>query len=100
MCGIVGYQGTFEPHLLRAMTDAVAHRGPDGHGGVVLGGRSGTATALGHRRLSIIDLTDAGAQPMCACPDVGGGMQAGITLVFNGEIYNFRELRAELVASG
>ncbi len=100
MCGIVGYQGSFDAGLLSAMTDAVAHRGPDGQGAVLLGADTGVATALGHRRLSIIDLSDAGSQPMCAVPDIGGGMLAGLTLVFNGEIYNFLELRAELEAAG
>jgi asparagine synthase (glutamine-hydrolysing) len=100
MCGIVGYQGSFGSALLRAMTDAVAHRGPDGEGGVILGEGGAVATALGHRRLSIIDLSNAGAQPMCAVPDAGGGMLAGLTLVFNGEIYNFRELRTELARDG
>ncbi len=100
MCGIVGYQGSFDPTLLRAMTDAVAHRGPDGQGGVVLATDTAVVTALGHRRLSIIDLSNAGAQPMCAAPDVGSGMLAGLTLVFNGEIYNFRELRSELARDG
>ena len=96
MCGIVGYQGLFDPALLNAMTDAVAHRGPDGYGSVVIGAAASCVTGLGHRRLSIIDLSSAGAQPMCAAPDVGSGMLAGLTLVFNGEIYNFRELRREL----
>jgi asparagine synthase (glutamine-hydrolysing) len=100
MCGIVGYQGSFDPALLQAMTDAVAHRGPDGQGGIVFTADSGMASALGHRRLSIIDLSDAGAQPMCAVADAGSGMNAGLTLVFNGEIFNFRELRAELESGG
>jgi asparagine synthase (glutamine-hydrolysing) len=100
MCGIVGYQGIFGPELLHDMTQAVAHRGPDGQGGVVLGGEAGPATGLGHRRLSIIDLSNAGAQPMCAARDRAGGMQSGLTLVFNGEIYNFRELRAGLEREG
>lgn len=82
------------------MTDAVAHRGPDGQGGVVLDEDTGLTTALGHRRLSIIDLSDAGSQPMCARADAGGGMLTGLSLVFNGEIYNFRELRAELARRG
>jgi asparagine synthase (glutamine-hydrolysing) len=98
MCGIVGFQGTFGPDLLHAMTDAVAHRGPDGAGRMMLG--ADRSTGLGHRRLSIIDLSDAGAQPMCAVADAGGGMRTGLTLVFNGEIYNFRELRAELERDG
>ena len=57
-------------------------------------------TGLGHRRLAIIDLSAAGLQPMTVAPDAGGGMQSGLTLIFNGEIYNYRELRAELVAAG
>jgi asparagine synthase (glutamine-hydrolysing) len=99
MCGIAGFQGTFDPALLQRMTDAVAHRGPDGQGTVVVGdGRA--RTGLGHRRLSIIDLSAAGAQPMVSQADRGGGGVAGLTLIFNGEIYNFRELRAELEAAG
>lgn len=100
MCGIVGFQGEFSRELLRDMTGAVAHRGPDGEGTmfVPLSGRS--STGLGHRRLAIIDLSRAGCQPMTVKPDVGGRMQAGLTLVFNGEIYNYRELRAELIAAG
>lgn len=73
--------------LLQAMTDTMAARGPDGEGQWVEG-----PAALGHRRLSIIDLA-AGTQPML---DAGG--RAAIT--FNGEIYNYRELRAELEALG
>lgn len=100
MCGIVGFQGSFGPDLLCAMTAAVAHRGPDGQGTMVLNGDNGMATGLGHRRLSIIDLSACGAQPMCSAADAGGGMQTGLSLVFNGEIYNFGELRSELEAAG
>jgi len=100
MCGIVGFQGSFDAALLHAMSACVAHRGPDGSGAVVLRGDHGAATGLGHRRLSIIDLSDRAAQPMRAVPDRGGGMVSGLTVVFNGEIYNFRELRAELEGSG
>ena len=70
------------------MTQAVAHRGPDGEG-IFLSGR----TALGHRRLSIIDLSDAAAQPM-TLPGTA------LTITYNGEIYNYRELRDELAALG
>lgn len=99
MCGIAGFQGTFSDGLLQRMTDAVAHRGPDGQGTIVRGtGRD--VTGLGHRRLAIIDLSNAGAQPMCSHGDTGGGEQTGLTLVFNGEIYNFRELRAALESDG
>lgn len=98
MCGIVGFQGTFSPDLLPRMTDAVAHRGPDGEGGVIRECDGQPSTGLGHRRLAIIDLSDAGLQPMVlACGDQSGD---GLTLTFNGEIYNYRELRAELAARG
>jgi asparagine synthase (glutamine-hydrolysing) len=100
MCGIAGFQGDFPPTLVSAMTRTLARRGPDGEGTVVLGARGQRATGLGHRRLSIIDLSSAGAQPMTVSPDRGGGMREGLTLIYNGEIYNYRELRAELVAEG
>jgi asparagine synthase (glutamine-hydrolysing) len=100
MCGITGFQGSFDESLLQAMTAAVAHRGPDGCGGVLLRAVGQPLTALGHRRLAIIDLSAAGQQPMTPDPDPGGAMQAGLTLTFNGEIYNYRELRAELSADG
>lgn len=100
MCGIAGFQGRFSTALIQRMTDAVAHRGPDGRGAFVHDEGEGIVTALGHRRLSIIDLSSAGAQPMQPRPDRGGSGQTGLSLVFNGEIYNFQELRAELAAQG
>jgi asparagine synthase (glutamine-hydrolysing) len=100
MCGIVGFQGDFTPELLEVMTDAVAHRGPDGRGVALIRAEGQPPTGLGHRRLAIIDLSDAGLQPMTVAPDPGGGMRSGLTLIFNGEIYNYRELRAELLAAG
>jgi len=100
MCGIVGFQGPFHAELLQQMTDAVAHRGPDGEGTVMLQVEGQAPTGLGHRRLAIIDLSRAGLQPMTVVADAGGGMRSGLTLVFNGEIYNYRELRAQLVAAG
>ena len=72
------------------MTEAIAHRGPDG-AGVFFDPLS--QLALGHRRLSIIDLSDSGAQPM----RFAGGR---FTITYNGEIYNYRALRAELAAAG
>ena len=98
MCGITGFQGDFSPQLLREMTAAVAHRGPDGDGTLMVPGRP--PTGLGHRRLAIIDLSAAGRQPMTVVADAGGGMQSGLTLTYNGEIYNYRELREELLADG
>jgi asparagine synthase (glutamine-hydrolysing) len=100
MCGIVGFQGTFPRQLLSAMSGAVAHRGPDGQGERLLSEAGTAPTGLGHRRLAIIDLSDAGIQPMTVEPDAGGGMRAGLTLIFNGEIYNYRELREELSRDG
>ena len=92
MCGIAGIIGTDIDALggadrtIRAMTDALGHRGPDGRGVWIDRQRQ---VALGHRRLSILDLSDAAAQPMA---DVSGRL----CLVFNGEIYNYRELRQVL----
>lgn len=100
MCGITGFQGRFSPDLLRRMTDAIAHRGPDGDGNAFIEVPGAAPTGLGHRRLAIIDLSTAGIQPMSVVADPGGGMRSGLTLVFNGEIYNFRELREELEAGG
>lgn len=95
MCGIVGVfnYAISEPvphDLIDAMRDEMFHRGPDGEGSVLLrDGRLG----LGHRRLSILDLTEAGLQPMS---DPSGRA----TIVYNGEIYNFWELREELERKG
>jgi len=88
MCGITGFIGTWSRGLAQAMTDAIAHRGPDGSGLW-----SDDGVALGHRRLSIIDLTDAAAQPMHSASD-------RYVLTYNGEIYNYRELRTELEQGG
>lgn len=91
MCGIAGLiSGTPTPlfPLIQQMTDAVAHRGPDGQGVWVNGN-----VALGHRRLSIIELTELGKQPMT-------DEETGCVITYNGEIYNYIELREELVALG
>ncbi|HEV2302252.1 MAG TPA: asparagine synthase (glutamine-hydrolyzing) [Stellaceae bacterium] len=93
MCGIAGFYGRFDRALLTRMTDALAHRGPDDAGHELLPGRfDGMAVGLGHRRLSIIDLA-GGHQPMW---DHDGKT----AIVFNGEIYNYRELQAELRKAG
>ena len=93
MCGIAGYVD-FSGHQpeqargrLKRMTDAIAHRGPDGEGFYVDG-----QAALGHRRLAIIDVS-GGHQPMA-------GADGKVQIVFNGEIYNYLQLRAELEALG
>ncbi|WID98770.1 asparagine synthase (glutamine-hydrolyzing) [Bosea vestrisii] len=89
MCGLFASIG-FEPE--RARIDIVAHRGPDGGGWQTYASAAGPV-ALGHRRLAIIDVSDAGLQPMA---DASGRYQ----LVFNGEIYNYIELREEMRAKG
>ncbi|CAN7508247.1 asparagine synthase (glutamine-hydrolyzing) [Bosea sp. LjRoot90] len=93
MCGIAGYYGRFERERLTRMTQAIAHRGPDGDGHDWRPGLGdGETVGIGHRRLAIIDLA-GGIQPMWSDDD-----KVGIT--FNGEIYNYRELKAELIAEG
>lgn len=72
------------------MSDAIAHRGPDDAG---LEWFAGSSSGLAHRRLSIIDLSPAGHQPMC-------NETADLWITFNGEIYNYTEIREELVAKG
>ena len=92
MCGIAGIIQTdgapASGELLQAMTDAIAHRGPDGEGHW----REGPV-GFGHRRLAIIDLSPLAHQPMVS-------VEHRFVLTYNGEIYNFRELRAELEAAG
>lgn len=98
MCGIVGFQGEYDERLVAQMTRAVAHRGPDGAAEVVRRLDGQPPTGLGHRRLAIIDLSDAGLQPMTL--RCGHSAPGDLTLIFNGEIYNFRELRADLESRG
>ncbi|MDQ3935390.1 MAG: asparagine synthase (glutamine-hydrolyzing) [Actinomycetota bacterium] len=94
MCGICGYAGRGSDALVESMTAAMPHRGPDGSGVRTFEARDGRAGAgLGHRRLSIIDPTPRGAQPM----SYAGG---ALWITYNGELYNFRELRAELERDG
>ena len=90
MCGFVGFTGAFDgcEQTLAAMMDRIVHRGPDMGGQYISDG-----VALGFRRLSILDLTEAGAQPM-------QNEDGSVIIVFNGEIYNFQELRGELEQKG
>lgn len=92
MCGIAGIfnlnGAPASPVALRNMTDAIAHRGPDGEGFY-----TDQFVGLGHRRLAIIDLSAAGHQPMIS-------RDGQVVLAYNGEIYNFQELRLELEALG
>lgn len=89
MCGIVGVAGDFDPGLVRKMADTIAHRGPDGEGFCDC---PSADISMGMRRLAIIDLV-SGDQPF---HDAAGKVH----IVYNGEIYNHRELRAELQALG
>lgn len=92
MCGITGYLNLdgapVSPAVLQRMTDAISHRGPDGEGHWIE-----SNIALGHRRLAILDLSPAGHQPMVSADH-------RYVLSYNGEIYNFQELRAQLEAEG
>jgi len=88
MCGIAGYAGSFAPDILPRMNAAQAHRGPDDQG---IWSRE--HVGLAHVRLSILDLSPAGHQPMA-------DGQGRVVLVFNGEIYNHRELRSRLERDG
>ena len=90
MCGIAGFAGRFSPDVLETMSAAIAHRGPDDAGQWV---SRGGDVGLAHRRLSIIDLSPLGHQPMTH----GSGLA---TIVFNGEIYNFADLRRDLEGEG
>jgi len=90
MCGIIGYSGSFYPFQLSLGLQAIAHRGADDSGEFV---DEIAGVGLGHRRLSIVDLSPLGHQPMICFLGL-------VILVFNGEIYNFLELRAELEAKG
>lgn len=96
MCGIVGAltfsNSSFEisEGYIRRMRDSMIHRGPDGAGNWISENKK---VGLGHRRLSIIDLSDTAAQPMC-------NHDASLWLSFNGEIYNHAEIREELIQLG
>src|SRR5688500_2045127 len=95
MCGLAGFWGhgtsrDIASARIRAMTDVLHHRGPD-DSGTWLDDVNGVA--FGHRRLSIVDLSAAGHQPMAS-------HSGRSVIVFNGEIYNHEELRRELESSG
>ncbi len=94
MCGIVGWllpPGVEPaPAVLNGMMQEIWHRGPDDHGTYR---KPASGLALGHLRLSIIDLTTSSRQPMT-------DKARGVTLIYNGELYNFRTLRKELQSLG
>lgn len=92
MCGIAGFihlnQEVAHCSQIRAMTSAIAHRGPDGEGDWVE-----ENVGIGHRRLSIVDLSDQAKQPMMSA-------NQRFVLTYNGELYNYKELKAELIQKG
>ena len=99
MCGIAGFflpgRGMDAPEaeaLLRRMSDCIVHRGPDSSGTRVLTGAQSLA-ALAHRRLAVVDLTEAGHQPMVSA-------DGRLTIVYNGEIYGLEALRQSLLDDG
>lgn len=93
MCGIAGFSDFKKKSdltILRAMTDVIAYRGPDDQGQIIEDFEE-TSIGLGHRRLSILDLSPLGHQPY---------QYKNYRLVFNGEVYNFKEIREKLIAKG
>jgi asparagine synthase (glutamine-hydrolysing) len=92
VCGIAGLLNVdgspADVDIVRRMTDAIAHRGPDGEGQHI-----DAAVGIGNRRLAIIDLSEAGSQPML-------NERGDVAITYNGEVYNFRELRTELERAG
>lgn len=91
MCGIAGcYQQVDGGSLIGVMSDRLAQRGPDDHGCFSYG-EDQVSVQLAHRRLSIIDLSEGGHQPLT---------RDGLTLTYNGELYNYREIRSDLLAYG
>lgn len=90
MCGINGFAGNFVPGLVARMNELCSHRGPDGGGIYEL---PAEGVALGHVRLSILDLSSASNQPMLAS-------DGRAVLIYNGELYNYRELKEDLISKG
>lgn len=94
ICGFIDYSGDafVSEGLIRRMSEELKHRGPDDEG-VYINNRDKPSLGLGHRRLSIIDLSQAGHQPM-------SNEDGSVWLIFNGEAYNYKELRIELESKG
>ena len=90
MCGIVGFTNNIDNSndVLEKMMDRIRHRGPDAEGKYI-----DENIALGHRRLSIIDVSSSGDQPIF-------NEDSSLVIVFNGEIYNYKDIRQELVDAG
>ncbi len=95
MCGISGfiYSGTADLDLLTRMNDSIAYRGPDDSGEFLADYSEKYKIGLAHRRLSILDLSPLGHQPMCSADEQ-------VVVVFNGEVYNFKDVRQTLIEKG
>jgi asparagine synthase (glutamine-hydrolysing) len=93
MCGICGVVGKADEQLIKNMLARIAHRGPDDEGVYIAETSQQERVGLGHRRLSIIDLSQAGHEPM-------SDSRGEVWLTYNGEIYNFKEIRSQLEALG
>jgi asparagine synthase (glutamine-hydrolysing) len=108
MCGIAGFAGRFDSALLDDMHRSLGHRGPDGHGAIVIEPprSEGRLVGFAHRRLAIIDLSPDGRQPMtvrcnrCGVPHGENDPTSALWLTYNGELYNYLELRRELDSRG
>ncbi len=88
ICGLIDFSAPIDVPTVRRMTEALRHRGPD------MGGlHAYDSCVLGHRRLSILDLSESAKQPMVS-------EDGSVAIVFNGEIYNFTEIRTRLEAKG
>ncbi len=95
ICGVLSFHSPLDKEVIQRMCQTMAHRGPDG-AGILLENASEKqpiSIALGHRRLSIIDLSEAGRQPMSNEDDT-------VWITYNGEIYNYKEIKAELKVKG
>ena len=90
MCGFVGYFNCGNEQLLKHATEVIAHRGPDNQ---TIYWDSNNCVGLGHRRLSIIDLSEGANQPFWDETNDWG-------IIFNGEIFNFKEIKQELYSKG
>lgn len=93
MCGIAGYIAPQNEAAVARMVKALAHRGPDGEGTTPLRCGEQTVGWFGHKRLAILDLSDAGRQPMST-------EDGRFSITYNGEIFNFREVRDKLELAG
>ena len=95
MCGICGFVSTkrITEHELDVMNNAMRHRGPDDAGTLRWTAKDGRNVGFGHRRLSVIDLSLTGHQPMCYSDREDNVI---LTVVFNGEIYNYTRLKEEM----